>query len=87
MVAPTITTSPGIYKIGLYKDKIVARRFTVREIGRLMGVSDTDIDKLAEVNTKTKLIEQFGNSIVVPVLEAIFRQLHIKGVEPWNKEI
>ena len=26
----------------------------------------------------------FGNSIVVTVLMAIFSQLHIKGVKPWN---
>ena len=49
-----------------------------------MGVSDDDIDKMASVNSNTQLYKQAGNSIVVTVLMAIFSQLHIKGVKPWN---
>lgn len=54
------------------------RRLTPRETWRLMGVLESDIDKATAVNTNTSLYRQSGNSIVVPVLEAIFRQLFIK---------
>ena len=58
---------------------------TERECLRLMGVSDSDIDKMASVNSKTQLYKQAGNSIVVSVLMGIFSQLNIKGVTPWNE--
>lgn len=67
----------------LYKDFGVFK-LTERECGRLMAVRDSDIDKMAAVNCKTALYSQFGNSIVVTVLMAIFSQLNIKGVTPWN---
>ena len=60
-------------------------KLTPRECGRLMGVSDEDIDKMFSVNSNSQCFKQFGNSIVVPVLEAIFSQLNIKGVKPWNE--
>ena len=44
------------------------RKLTPRECGRLMGVSDEDIDKMAAVNSNTQLYKQFGNSIVVDVM-------------------
>ena len=40
-----------------------------------MGFTDEDFDKAQEVNSNTQLYKQAGNSIVVPVLEAIFREL------------
>lgn len=55
------------------------RKLTPRECGRLMGVSDEDIDKMAEVNSNTQLYKQFGNSIVVDVMCAMFRNLNIKN--------
>jgi site-specific DNA-cytosine methylase len=58
---------------------------TERECLRLMGVNDELIDKMAAVNSRTQLYKQAGNSIVVTVLMAIFSQLNIKGVTPWNE--
>lgn len=55
------------------------RKLTPRECGRLMGVSDEDISKMAEVNSNTQLYKQFGNSIVVDVMCAMFRNLNIKN--------
>ena len=60
-------------------------KLTPRECGRLMGVTDADIDKMFAVNSNSQCYKQFGNSIVVPVLMAIFSQLNIKGVKPWNE--
>lgn len=55
------------------------RKLTPRECGRLMGVSDEDIDKMAAVNSNMQLYKQFGNSIVVDVMCAMFRNLNIKN--------
>lgn len=80
-IAPTLTTelshstgknvSPKLCKvIGEY------RRITPREAFRLMGVSDIDIDKLQRVNIpETQQYKMAGNSIVVNVLEEIFKNL------------
>lgn len=54
------------------------RKLTPRECGRLMGVSDEDIGKMAAVNSNTQLYKQFGNSIVVDVMCAMFKNLNIK---------
>lgn len=57
------------------------RKLTPRECGRLMGVSDEDISKMAAVNSNTQLYKQFGNSIVVDVMCAMFKNLNIKQGE------
>lgn len=62
----------------LYNVGYRIRKLTPRECGRLMGVSDEDIDKMAEVNSNTQLYKQFGNSIVVDVMCAMFRNLNIE---------
>lgn len=67
----------------LYKDFGVFK-LTPRECLRLMGVADSDISKMMSVNSNSQCYKQAGNSIVVPVLMAIFSQLHIKGVKAWN---
>lgn len=54
------------------------RKLTPRECGRLMGVSDEDMDKMEAVNSNTQLYKQFGNSIVVDVMCAMFKNLNIK---------
>ena len=61
------------------------RKLTPRECWRLMGFSDEDYKKAAEVNSKTQLYREAGNSIVKDVLMAIFSQLNIKGVPMWNE--
>lgn len=54
------------------------------ECGRLMGVADEDIDKMMKVNSKTQLYKQFGNSIVVDVMCAMFLNLNIKRKKEKN---
>ena len=54
------------------------RKLTPRECGRLMGVSDEDISKMEEVNSNSQLYKQFGNSIVVDVMCAMFKNLNIE---------
>lgn len=67
----------------------VPRRLTPKETWRLMGVNDEDIDKASQLVSNTSLYKQSGNSIVVQVLEAIFRQWFIEipnknvGLDRW----
>lgn len=61
----------------LEKPQYRIRKLTPRECGRLMGVSDEDIGKMAAVNSNTQLYKQFGNSIVVDVMCAMFKNLNI----------
>ena len=52
------------------------RKLTPRECFRLMGVSDEDIDKIQATGlSNSQQYRMAGNSIVVNVLEAIFRNL------------
>ena len=51
------------------------RKLTPRECYRLMGISDEDYNKAAEVSSATQLYKQAGNSICVNVLVAIFGQI------------
>lgn len=50
------------------------RKLTPREYWRLMGVKDNQFDRLHGIS-KTNLYKLAGNSIVVDVLEAIFKNL------------
>lgn len=50
------------------------RKLTPRECFRLMGFSDADFDKIKGISN-TQLYKMAGNSIVVNVLEGIFREL------------
>ena len=56
-------------------DKGRVRKMTTKEIGRLMGVDDTDIDKMMSVLSPGTVNSLFGNSIVVDVMTEIFREL------------
>ena len=58
------------------KEKI--RKLTPLECWRLMGFDDEDFNKAKAVPTSdTQLYKQAGNSIVVNVLENIFKELFI----------
>lgn len=52
------------------------RKLTPKECWRLMDFDDEDIDKAKAVGiSDSQLYKQAGNSIVVAVLEAIFKQM------------
>lgn len=81
-ICPTLTTEsiPSVLEEWTWEIDgeiylIRIRKLTPRECWRLMGFTDEDFDKAQEVNSNTQLYKQAGNSIVVPVLEGIFRQL------------
>lgn len=88
-ICPTLTTEniPNVIELGnpkfynfVYKfgDEwwlIRIRKLTPKECWRLMGFYDEDFEKAAKVNSNTQLYKQAGNSIVVNVLEGIFKQM------------
>lgn len=51
------------------------RKLTPRECFRLMGFDDSDFDKVDGKLSNTQLYKQAGNSIVVNVLEEIYKEL------------
>ena len=74
-ICPTINTCGGGGREPMIEYEKRVRRLTERELFRLMGFSDDDFDKSSKVNSSTQIKKQAGNSIVVPVLEAIFKQI------------
>lgn len=82
-ISPTITaTETGVCKI---ESRYRIRKLTPKECWRLMAFKDEDFHKAEAVNSNTQLYKQAGNSIVVSVLEALFRQLNIQGIQTWNE--
>lgn len=65
----TITRNAGV------STKHYIRKLTPKECGRLMGVRDDDIDKMSVNQSNSSLYHCFGDSIVVDVLMAIFKQM------------
>ena len=68
----TITT---VQKDNLLKDCFRIRKLTPRECWRLQGFPDWAFDKAQEVNSKTQLYKQAGNSVTVNVIKAIAERL------------
>lgn len=60
---------------GTNLENVRIRKLTPKECWRLMGFSDEDFDKAKKVNSDSQLYKQAGNSIVVDVLMAIFREM------------
>ncbi len=66
---------------GVDLTKFNVRKLTTLESWKLMGFTEEDHNKAAQVCSKTQLYKQAGNSIIVPILEAIFRRLYAKKDE------
>lgn len=81
---PTLKTSPDI---GCVVNNLRIRKLTPKETWRLMGFDDKDFEKTEKTNSNTQLYKQAGNSIVVNVLEAIFKELfkeYIPNLDKWS---
>lgn len=79
-ISPALDTMQGGHRQPkvIVEGKIVnyrIRKLTPRESFRLMGFADEQFDKAQKVNSKSQLYKQAGNSIVVPVLSEIFKEL------------
>lgn len=71
----TQSTKGVVVKDKINTNDLRIRKLTPLECFRLMGFDDEDFEKAAKVNSNTQLYKQAGNSIVVNVLEEIFKQL------------
>lgn len=72
--APTITSGGKYQDNNFVLENYRIRKLTPRECWRLMGVKDEQFDRLHGISN-SQLYKLAGNSIVVDVLEAIFRNL------------
>ena len=70
----TLTTSGGNDR-GVVNSDLRIRKLTPRECFRLMGVRDEDFDKVKVNQSDSSLWHMAGDSIVVNVLMAIFKEL------------
>ena len=71
---PTLTASSS-ENINYVETVYRIRKLTPKECWRLMGYTDKDFEKAAEVNSNTQLYKQAGNAIVKQVLMAIFEKM------------
>lgn len=78
-VALSVTTTALPYYATVEQQKetsgLCIRKLTPKECWRLMDFDDEDFNKAKKNNSNTQLYKQAGNSIVVAILEAIFKQL------------
>ena len=84
-LAPTVKENHGTVTATNISLRI--RKLTPKECWRLMGFNDEDFEKVQKVNSNTQLYKQAGNSIVVNVLEKIFKNLFKEGKIDDNKTI
>ena len=83
-VSPTLSAGTHGYANNCIQHKYRIRKLTPKECFRLMNFDDEDYYAAESVNSDTQLFKQAGNSIVCSCLTAIFSQLNIKGINPWN---
>ena len=57
------------------KDNLRIRKLTPKECFRLMGVKDEDFEKVKKNQSDSSLYHLAGDSIVVNVLMAIFKEM------------
>lgn len=92
-VSCTLTTKLNNFGIVVQENKdfssLRIRTYTPLESWRLMGFEDEDFDKASHGLKKADLYKQAGNSIVVNVLMAIFRELFVpkKTRSEWLDEL
>ena len=78
----TLTTKQARWNnAGMIIGKKGLRYLSGIETWRLMGFDDEDFEKAAKVNSNSQLYKQAGNSICVPVLEAILNNLLLDNNE------
>lgn len=76
-IAPTVKENHGTVTATNVDFKI--RKLTPKECWKLMGFSDEDFQKASNTGlSNTQLYKQAGNSIVVDVLEKIFKNLFLE---------
>ena len=75
-ISPTVKENHGTVTATV-EPSLRIRKLTPKECWRLMGFDDEDFHKAEKVCSNSQLYKQAGNSIVVNVLMAIFKELFI----------
>lgn len=83
-ITPTVMENHGTVTATVQNYRI--RKLTPRECWRLMGVKDEQFDRLHGISN-SQLYKLAGNSIVVDVLEAIFRNLFSPEKKEKEKQL
>ena len=74
-ISPCVNTMGGGGLEPKIMDNVRIRKLTPKECWRLMGFNDEDFEKAKQVNSDSQLYKEAGNSIVVNVLMAIFKEM------------
>ncbi len=76
-LCPTLTSAMGSGggQVPIHNYDLRIRKLTPRETFRLMGVKDEDYERIAKNQSNSSLYHLAGDSIVVNVLMAIFKEL------------
>lgn len=87
-VSPTVKENHGTVTATV-EPSLRIRKLTPKECYRLMGFDDEDFHKAEKVCSNSQLYKQAGNSIVVNVLMAIFKELFVpkKTRSEWLDEL
>lgn len=88
-LAPTIKENHGTVTATVEPQSSRVRKLTPKECWRLMGFTDEDFLNAEKVCSNSQLYKQAGNSIVVNVLMAIFKELFVpkKTRSEWLDEL
>ncbi len=79
-LSPCLRANNNLSIVRVFNDGYNVRRITPLESWRLMGFKDEDFFKSKNSGiSDTQLYKQAGNSIVVPILESIFKELFLNG--------
>lgn len=73
--AGTHGSTPHLTKTVVSDNPLRIRKLTPKECFRLMGFDDESFEKAEAVNSNTQLYKQAGNSIVVNVLQELFKMM------------
>ncbi len=87
-IVPTLTSSMGTGggHVPMHNYDLRIRKLTPKECWKLMGFNEEEFEKAARINSNAQLYKQAGNSIVVNVLQAIFKNLLMKEGKIMEKK-
>ena len=87
-IVPTLTSSMGTGggHVPMHNYDLRIRKLTPKECWKLMGFNEEEFERAEKVNSNAQLYKQAGNSIVVNVLQAIFKNLLMKEGKIMEKK-
>jgi len=84
-ISPTITATGANSRLKIFTDEKKIIELNSRELWKLMGFKDDSYNKVKDLHTEAELTKEAGNSIVVNVLEHIFKNIPFDNTDPVIK--